>query len=322
MKRYVGIFFFFCFFNVSIQKAELFPGTLIKTPEGQVPIEQLKRGQYVLDHHLQKVCIKRVLTKKTHCLTLIRTEKGVIALSPEQKVWDPILAKWIIAAALTKQNVLLNAELKKCACLDVRTVGFAKQVRVYDLALEKPHTFFFSAQQILTHNVVPTIVLGVALTFDTVLKGIQVATYAGIAIGAIAGIVWLAKSEGWRDPNWQMPSFNPQFPEDPENNKFQQFVHFTTSLIEKAVNYAVKDNNLEHFFKPKHNFGPLLEKFGSQQNVVYEVLKAIDGKLLLEEGMVFGTPGKEVIVEVGGYLVHIHGKIINGIPLISTMFIK
>ncbi len=68
-----------------------------------------------------------------------------------------------------------------------------------------------------------------------------------------------------------------------------------------------------HLFDPKHNFGPLVDKYGSEEKVVEEMVKGLRGKLP-PSGLF------EVKIELGGQEVIVRGNVINGVPRIGTAF--
>ncbi len=105
--------------------------------------------------------------------------------------------------------------------------------------------------------------------------------------------------------------------EGPLGGGTKLLTQFSKSTIDNAVGLVMKDpNKLSHLFAAKHNLGPLLSKFGSQQNTVRAVLNAANGKLPAS-GIFINTP-----VNVGGQNVFIRGNVINGIPRLGTMLVK
>ncbi len=90
----------------------------------------------------------------------------------------------------------------------------------------------------------------------------------------------------------------------------------TDKAIEEGVQWASKNNKLIHIFRnPGHNFGPLVEKLGSQESVVRSALNGVKDKL--------PAVGEfEEIATVGEHAVHVRGVVIDGVPKLGTMFIK
>ncbi len=88
------------------------------------------------------------------------------------------------------------------------------------------------------------------------------------------------------------------------------------NFLEEALN-RIDVNKIRHIFnKSEHNLAPLVKKLGGNENVIKEVLLALEGKIP-QSGLF-----KEIPVSVGGYIVHVRGMVIDGIPRIGTLFIK
>lgn len=90
---------------------------------------------------------------------------------------------------------------------------------------------------------------------------------------------------------------------------------FSSSTIDDAVAYAMKNKVTHVFGKAAHNLDPLVAKLGGQENTFRAVLNAANGKLP-SSGVFNNIP-----VNVGGYNVMIRGSVVNGVPKIGTMFI-
>ncbi len=90
---------------------------------------------------------------------------------------------------------------------------------------------------------------------------------------------------------------------------------FSSSTIDDAVAYAMKNKVTHVFGKEAHNLDPLVTKLGGYENTFRAVLNAANGKL--PSSGVFNN----ISVNVGGYNVMIRGSVVNGVPKIGTMFI-
>ena len=99
---------------------------------------------------------------------------------------------------------------------------------------------------------------------------------------------------------------------------FQRSVYLKLSnkAVEKGVNFVMSqgETKLKHLFAQKHNLDGLVQKLGSEENVVRAVLKASKGKLP-KKGVFIDLP-----VDVAGETVFLRGSVIKGIPKIGTMF--
>jgi hypothetical protein len=78
---------------------------------------------------------------------------------------------------------------------------------------------------------------------------------------------------------------------------------------------ANNPNNLDHVFAEKHNFGDLINQFGSQQNVLKQMILSLRSASLPEAG-VFNT-----VVDLGGTSVEVNGAVVNGVPRIGTAWV-
>jgi hypothetical protein len=90
---------------------------------------------------------------------------------------------------------------------------------------------------------------------------------------------------------------------------------FSSSTIDDAVAYAMKNKVTHVFGKAAHNLDPLVTKLGGQENTFRAVLSGLNGKL--PSSGVFNN----ISVNVGGYNVMVRGSVVNGVPKIGTMFI-
>lgn len=92
-------------------------------------------------------------------------------------------------------------------------------------------------------------------------------------------------------------------------------IQFSSTTIDDAVVYAMKNKVTHVFGKAAHNLDPLLTKLGEQEKTFRAVLNAENGTLPAS-GVFNNVP-----VNVGGYNVIIKGIVVNGVPKIGTMFI-
>jgi hypothetical protein len=82
---------------------------------------------------------------------------------------------------------------------------------------------------------------------------------------------------------------------------------------QSSLDYATTPSKLDHIFAAKHNFGPLVEQFGSREAVVQQFLNGLKGL----------TPGSgtfEQQIVVGGQKIIVRGAVVNGITKIGTAF--
>jgi Pretoxin HINT domain len=88
-------------------------------------------------------------------------------------------------------------------------------------------------------------------------------------------------------------------------------VHNVCPVVELAEN--VTQPKLDHIFAPKHNLGPLVTQFGSEEAVVSQMLNGVRGSVPAS-GTFVST------IQVGGQTVVVRGAVVNGVIRIGTAF--
>jgi len=98
----------------------------------------------------------------------------------------------------------------------------------------------------------------------------------------------------------------------------EEYPQYTHEAIEKGIDVVMKIRNNEHhvFGQKKHKLDSLIQAFGGKEQIIREVLMDLNGKVPFDKVFLY------VPVNIGDYLVHVNGRILNGIPMISTLFIK
>lgn len=161
LKRFILFLLFAKTFVVSLYSA-VPEGSLIKTKSGLVSIEHLKEGDAVigLDSDFKSVntSIKKICRTDRHYIYNIHLKKGVFATSEDQLFYDPILKCWIMAESLTSKNSLVDSDLNVLRCEKV--IKEEKEAIFYELTLDNPHVFFVSDLEVLSHNFIPFISIG------------------------------------------------------------------------------------------------------------------------------------------------------------------
>jgi hypothetical protein len=327
MKKWALLLCFFFIIHIGSMQPGLLPDTLIDTCTGPIAIQQLSIehtvvGYSTITSRVTETPVIGITSYPLHAIVTIVTQHETLTVSPTQKFYDPQKDQWILAKNISAETTFLNKSGNYISCIESHFTFLDQSTTAYELSLSFPHTFFIGVSQLLTHNMIP-IAIGISFAFDGFFSGLTLSSI-GVTLGGIIGLICFSKSEGWRDPHWKMPQWNPElFPKGPDDDEFtKKVIWFTEKVFEVAIKFLVDDNRLEHIFKEKHKFTPLLKQFGSQQNVVYEVLKAAHGKIPNVEGIPFGTDIKPLSVNVSGYEIYIRGSVVDGIIRISTMFIK
>jgi hypothetical protein len=82
--------------------------------------------------------------------------------------------------------------------------------------------------------------------------------------------------------------------------------------LQKALSDPNKMNHL--FGKAQHGFDPLVNKFGSQEGLVEQMYRGLQGEI--------PSTGRFTVERtIGGETVHIDGATVDGIPRISTAWV-
>lgn len=142
---------------------------------------------------------------------------------------------------------------------------------------------------------------------------------AGIAAGAAAtgpiigviGVIGIGIAYAWKLHNESKDEPDPDSPAVPQPE--------TDDLSPRqraTYDGATTKNNLHHIFgKEGHDLDPLVEKYGSEEAVVKEMVRGLEGKT--------PTDGEYIEeVNIGGKEVTVKGRVVNGIPRIGTAFIR
>jgi Pretoxin HINT domain len=88
-------------------------------------------------------------------------------------------------------------------------------------------------------------------------------------------------------------------------------VHNVCPVVELAEN--ITQAKLDHIFVPKHNLGPLVAQFGSEEAVVSQMLNGVRGSVPAS-GTFVST------IQIGGQTVVVRGAVVNGTIRIGTAF--
>ncbi len=233
--------------------ASLAPGTLVLTPHGSIPIEQLKVGDTVITPRKQgkgeaKIGMIREVSHTSQYR--LDTVCGAIYASPDHLFYDPLLQKWVAAQDITTHTVLLDKEGKYICC--VAHEHIKGPFLGYDITLESPHIFYIAEGHILTHNFVPLVVIGISFAFG---DGIVVTGF-GAGLGALGFGLWKhfrdKKELKFAQIEQELASATGGgSPEDPEKNR-----------------KIIKVDNMDEFFKT--DFGRKIQSSVEKTNKKYQ----------------------------------------------------
>jgi hypothetical protein len=93
---------------------------------------------------------------------------------------------------------------------------------------------------------------------------------------------------------------------------------YTEEAIERGVELLMHNlNDLTHIFgKKRHKLDDLVQQLGGKKELLQNTIRELNGKVPFDRAF------EDIIVHIQGHEVYVRGKIVNGIPRISTMFIK
>lgn len=207
--RLVFASFLFSFFVTPLYSS-IVQGTLIATPSGNRPVQDLQVGDVVLNCDplsgvIAESKINVVSVLEISQIVLILTDDSlIIPAAPDQCMFDPVATRWINAENLTSKNYLVDRNGKNLKCLDVLKVSLKNSsVKAYCLTTEHPYTLLTTEKQIVTHNFIP-IAIGISLSFGETLASVAF-TGIAVAIGSIFGGVSKGKSYAGVNPLQELP---------------------------------------------------------------------------------------------------------------------
>jgi len=238
--------------------SNLFPsivsGTLVSTPDGFVPVQNLHAGNIVIGYcckckKLIKSPITKIKRKKGKQLVLIKIKNENLLVSKEQIFFDPVRKKWVRARNLTCKNYLMsynfidnNVALSKVRCCSTKKVKIRSVI--YEISLEYPHTLFISKSQILTHNFACSLGLGLAfgsgmISFETIAV---TASFLGLGLYSLFGRKSKFKTHIVYNPCNQNNS-PPKKPDEEEEK-------------EKEQEFGITEDSAKHIFRNKRGHFP------------------------------------------------------------------
>jgi hypothetical protein len=227
--KYISYLLIVSFVISSYLLGSLVEGTLVKTPNGLVPIEKLNVGDDVMSYGPHKtikpVKILRITKEIAPSRLIIVTEQGSFVAAKDQFFYSDTYY-WVAATAISDEHALLDVNSQVNQCGNSFIVN--EDTTIYKVTIEFPHVLFISDLQIVTHNFLPPIAIGVSLAFG-IGEG-SLCTGVGLSCGALA--VWklltgskaaevtlqLNNSDYHRGRkekiNTSLPSNSPEDPED------------------------------------------------------------------------------------------------------------
>ncbi len=145
------------FWGPSSLFSSLVEGTLVKTPQGLVPVEKLRVGDTITTAGPYKTLIEarvlRIAQQMAHKKIIILTKRGSFTVSPDQLMYEYYSQRWILATSITDDHAFIDCNYKPCRCEG--TTLTEEPIAIYQITVEFPHTLFISELQVATHNFMP-----------------------------------------------------------------------------------------------------------------------------------------------------------------------
>lgn len=152
-------------------------GTIVKTPNGFEPIEQLAVGDIVISCNFAGDCVERAITavsqKKVKDYAEIKIGNEKISVGLEQMFYAPENNRWISAMALEESDksiALMNSNYANLPVQNIKIV-YNKPVTIFRLTVEENHNFYVSKADVLVHNlggVAAVAMIAAAALFESV----------------------------------------------------------------------------------------------------------------------------------------------------------
>ena len=131
-------------------------GTLVKTENGLIPIEEIQIGDYVYtyDEKYNEIVLKEVVNtmrKEVEKIISIKINKDVIIETTENHPFYVENTGWVEAKQLREGDKLLNYNEEYLEIEEIEEIYYFEKL-VYNLQLDENHNFFVSDLWILVHN--------------------------------------------------------------------------------------------------------------------------------------------------------------------------
>ena len=180
------LFFVLIFLSNFLYGQGFVQGTLVKTADGYKVIEKVQPGDYVYCSDIKSSCarqatVKAVTQQWSKSIVAIIIGDTTIISGPEHLFYLPQEQRWEQAQYLTPDHILTNYQHEQVRITDVQHIH--EPAQLFDLTVDKQHTFFVSEQAIVVHNNVITIFVKLAENVPTIVEN------AARLVGAGA-VVW------------------------------------------------------------------------------------------------------------------------------------
>jgi hypothetical protein len=256
-------------------------GTLVKIPDGYIPIEQIQVGDYVLsysDGQYVSCAVLRTLSVREPQHYCLQVQDDTIYLSERQKLYIPGENRWTAAQDIKPSDVLACGGVACSADEPVYVVHH--EIQLYDLIVEGEHTFCVSWHDIVVHNFEP-ISISIGLTFLIGAGAIEFvgATIATTLVGLGVGLAWQNNKDGKKEvalkvgPDADSVVGSGGSPEDPEEDNFFEKLKSRAKKVVRTNKFGkfYEDPNTKLWWsKDRANHG------GSQFKVFRKVKRGLE----------------------------------------------
>jgi hypothetical protein len=199
------------FFCKSICAEGFVAGTLVKTNDGFVPIEQLHSNDEIICFDLVNSCILQpiaaITTEIIDSYVDIEVSSIHIYLACNQLLYEATDKTWVQASQLTIHNILLTYDLQQQ--IPITAISIVDQpIELYKISVSNIHTFLVSPLGIIAHNFFPLIALGIGFAFGAGAVECTLGLTAGIGVlGSVIGFA-ASKQIGKRTKSNITPTIN------------------------------------------------------------------------------------------------------------------
>lgn len=142
----------FIFLYPNVILSSFVEGTLIKTPQGLVPVERLKVGDVVTscDAHntLKEVRVLCITKHTTDTRLIICTEQGSVITCEDQFFYTDA-HQWVPANIINEDYALCSCDFVFFQC--GKSIRVCSPTTIYKVIIEFPHMLFISELQVLVH---------------------------------------------------------------------------------------------------------------------------------------------------------------------------